>query len=259
MNRLSNPYDGYTERHHILPRSFDGTKESDNNHVVKLSAREHFFVHYLLTKIYPRQSDRWKKMVSAFAMFCGKRSEKYGHIKITSRKYNIIRELSMLNSTGRKHTEETRRMISESKMGNTVFKGKKHTEEAKRMISEKRMGIKFSEDHINNLKLSHTGYVMPLEQKQKISAAHMGKVHGPMSEEQKKLISEMKRGNTYRRGAKLSDETKEKMTKCRLGNIWVVHADTGITHNIKPEQLDEYLSNGYVRGRGKLKNKNSDK
>lgn len=41
-------YDGYVEKHHILPKSLGGT--DDNENLVSLSSRKHFLCHYLLTK-----------------------------------------------------------------------------------------------------------------------------------------------------------------------------------------------------------------
>ena len=44
----------YSEIHHIIPRSFGG---SDNpNNLVRLTAREHFIVHFLLYKMYKHRS-----------------------------------------------------------------------------------------------------------------------------------------------------------------------------------------------------------
>ena len=40
---------GYTERHHIIPKSLGGTNSSDN--LVVLTAKEHFICHRLLTKM----------------------------------------------------------------------------------------------------------------------------------------------------------------------------------------------------------------
>ena len=40
---------GYTENHHIIPRSLNGTNTSEN--LVRLTAREHFVCHLLLTKM----------------------------------------------------------------------------------------------------------------------------------------------------------------------------------------------------------------
>lgn len=42
---------GYTEIHHIKPRCIGGTDDKEN--LVQVTAREHFILHLLLTKIYP--------------------------------------------------------------------------------------------------------------------------------------------------------------------------------------------------------------
>lgn len=65
-HRQSNPVDGYTERHHIIPRSLGGTDDASN--LVDLAAREHFICHYLLAKMYPADSNEWHKMNHAFMM-----------------------------------------------------------------------------------------------------------------------------------------------------------------------------------------------
>jgi hypothetical protein len=57
---------GYSENHHIVPRSLEGSNSSDN--VVRLTAREHFLCHWLLTKMYNIGSIEWIKMVKAFRM-----------------------------------------------------------------------------------------------------------------------------------------------------------------------------------------------
>ena len=66
-NRQQNPItEGYSENHHILPRSLGGSNNLDN--LVKLSAREHFICHYLLAKIYKKKTFNWYKMNHAFMM-----------------------------------------------------------------------------------------------------------------------------------------------------------------------------------------------
>lgn len=60
-----------------------------------------------------------------------------------------------------------------------------HNEYTKHKISTKRKGIKFSEEHKNNLRLSHIGYVMSEEQKKKISQSLQGKAYS--NETKKKL------------------------------------------------------------------------
>ena len=42
--------DGYTEKHHIIPKSLGGSNCADN--MIQLTAREHFVAHWLLWKIH---------------------------------------------------------------------------------------------------------------------------------------------------------------------------------------------------------------
>ncbi len=61
------PYiDGYSERHHILPRSLGGSDDKDN--LVRLSAKEHYIAHLLLCKIYENDKPKFYKMIKAFVM-----------------------------------------------------------------------------------------------------------------------------------------------------------------------------------------------
>lgn len=47
--RLKTVPDGYTEKHHIIPKSLGGP--DDSNNLVELTAREHYICHWLLTKM----------------------------------------------------------------------------------------------------------------------------------------------------------------------------------------------------------------
>lgn len=88
-NRLKNPYDGYTENHHIIPRSLSGA--DDDSNLVKLNAREHFICHLLLTKIHDFRTTAGKKMVKAFMMMLcckSKNQDRY----ISSKEFKILRE-----------------------------------------------------------------------------------------------------------------------------------------------------------------------
>ena len=64
--RKENPAKGYTERHHILPRSLGGDDSIEN--LVSLTAREHFICHCLLAKMYKKNTTKWRKMNHAFLM-----------------------------------------------------------------------------------------------------------------------------------------------------------------------------------------------
>lgn len=87
QRRKITPYTGYTETHHIIPRSLDGSDDSDN--LVKLSAREHFVCHYLLVKINPQGPNHFK-MIRAFLMMidCNNNQRRY----VPSKSYQHLRE-----------------------------------------------------------------------------------------------------------------------------------------------------------------------
>lgn len=69
---------GYTEVHHILPRSLGGTDDSSN--LVRLTAREHYIAHLLLTKFNPSS----QTIFALWMMQCG--SRKNDRPSITSSK-----------------------------------------------------------------------------------------------------------------------------------------------------------------------------
>lgn len=56
--------EGYTENHHIIPKSLGGSNNSSN--IITISARKHFLCHYLLIKM-TKGPDFWK-MIKAFNM-----------------------------------------------------------------------------------------------------------------------------------------------------------------------------------------------
>jgi hypothetical protein len=70
-SRVINPTpSSYYEKHHIIPKSHGGLNSSNN--IVKLTAREHYLAHWLLSKIYPN----CHKMLNAFSLMSGQLSPK---------------------------------------------------------------------------------------------------------------------------------------------------------------------------------------
>jgi hypothetical protein len=147
--KLGTP-EGYTEKHHIIPRSFGGTDDPVN--LIALTAREHFMAHRFLARIHPDTG-----MVHAvFKMACSNKT--MGRYKVTNRVYEQLRmdhahrvstdevskQKKSLASKGKKQspehikartdsrkqsgewlTDETRKKISESNKGKAGFwKGK---------------------------------------------------------------------------------------------------------------------------------------
>ena len=75
-----------------------------------------------------------------------------------------------------KHSEETKLKMSLAKKGRTSsFKGKKHSEESRKKLSESHKGKGHSDEWKIKMKKIMTGRKMSDEAKQKISKAHMGK------------------------------------------------------------------------------------
>lgn len=101
----------YYERHHILPKSFFPLWKNRKSNIVLLTAREHFFCHQLLIKIYPCD-----KMFYALHSFVSRPNADY---KITSREY-----------------EKLKKEFSERMKGHTPNLGRHWTEEQRKHISE---------------------------------------------------------------------------------------------------------------------------
>lgn len=121
-NRRNKPYGGYVEIHHIIPRCLGG--DNSKNNLIKLSAREHFVCHLLLTKFYPEHSVEWKKMIKAFYMMLIVRSDNQERY-ISSRDFSALKEqLSIIKSLeqygsgnsqyGKPKSAEQRKRISET-------------------------------------------------------------------------------------------------------------------------------------------------
>lgn len=110
----------YFEAHHVVPKSLGGTNSKTN--LVLLTGREHFLCHFLLTKMFQRQSNNHKRMLHAFMLLKGSNSHQQRYIN--SRLYeNIKRDYAQIRSKARKGktlSAEHRKKISETLKGHTV-------------------------------------------------------------------------------------------------------------------------------------------
>jgi hypothetical protein len=188
QNRIA---EGYTERHHIHPRSLGGADTADN--LVNLTAREHFVCHWLLTKM-TKGEDRYK-MINALRMM---RAEKEGQQRyttaITSRVYETIKkEYAQLQSE--RFSGENNPMY-----GDKFYRSEEGKQRQKNAVTGDNNGAKKE------------------EARQKISQSKLGKKREAFSEEWRAKMAEKKKGeNNPRYGATVSEETKEKMRAKALG------------------------------------------
>lgn len=105
----------YFEFHHILPKSLYPLWKSKRSNIIPLTAREHFFCHKLLIKIYPT-----KEMFFALYALCNAdRWNRHTDFKISSREYEKLRvEICKHQKELAKNriiTDETRKKMLESR------------------------------------------------------------------------------------------------------------------------------------------------
>ena len=212
--------DTYVEKHHIVPRSLKGT-DNDSN-IVKLTAREHFVCHLLLTKMV---SGYYQELMK-FAL--GKFIQTApGQQRIfTSWEYKKIREEISQARTGKKHSIETKLKMSEKAKGripwNKGMTGIEHSEESKLKRSQTLTGKSFNE---------RFGECRAIEIKQKITNSKLGKPSGMLgkthSEETKKKIKESnaiklpatrKKLSEVRKGMKFSEEHLNNLKAANIKN-----------------------------------------
>ena len=211
------PEGTYVERHHIVPRSFNGSNCKSN--IAVLTAREHFICHWLLVKM--TTGEQLSKMY--WALNCMRRKGNHQlryESYITSRVYEqikpIIREQHLKMITGRVPTESHRKKMSEA------LKGRKQTDEHRRNSSLARKGKpghKWTEDQkkkflkrIEEFGGAMLGKTHSNEAKKKMSKAQKER----MTPEERAIRSERSRGaNNPMYGRKQTEEAKKKMS--RLG------------------------------------------
>lgn len=179
---------------------------------------------------------------------------------------------------GIKHSKETIEKISKNRKG--VIPNREYTtpsEEVRTKISNTlkeyykthdnpKKGTHLSENTKEKLRRANLGKVYPEE----VRAKHRGKTAWnkgiPMTEEAKKHLSEINKGKKSNMGKEarerhskrwsgkdnpsfggLTEERKEKLRKHFSGRIWVTNGAND--KQIKPEELELYKKDGYIKGR----------
>jgi hypothetical protein len=168
----------YCEIHHIIPRSLGGSDE--NNNLAKLTAREHFVCHLLLTKMTAGHEQKLMQFaVGKFIQIAPTQDRKF-----TSWEYKKIRENISKARTGRKHSEETKKKMSRNMKGripwNKGITGLVHSAESNKKRSETLKGKSISETHRKNISLGKIGK----------SSGMKGKTHS--NETKEKMSKNMK-------------------------------------------------------------------
>lgn len=132
----------YYEKHHVIPKGCGGDPSGE---LVRLTAREHFICHWLLTKMTTGKLKR--SMCYALSKMCRSNQYQLEGRSYPSRYYDIARKNLSKAKKGTKHTDETKSKLSaiakkrfETEPG--TFNGKTHTLEWRKKTSEARSGDK---------------------------------------------------------------------------------------------------------------------
>ncbi len=151
--------DGYSEKHHIIPRCMMGNNNQSN--IVSLTAREHFLCHMLLCEIYPTNN---KLRHALFLMAIGKQKVIEKKYVIGSRVYERLRVEYSKMMTGKKQSQETK--DKKSKSMKEVWANKSQEEKDERIkkfvATRKSKGsFKQTQKHKDKISESLIGRKMP--------------------------------------------------------------------------------------------------
>jgi hypothetical protein len=150
----------YREKHHIIPKSIGGNNDPTN--LVKLTPKEHYICHLLLTKM-TEGPNRHKMWYAHYMMMRGLK-----RYKPSARMYQLARRNMILANKerpgpnrGKKMSDEQKAKISASLKGkNTAPKSEEHkqkmrvpkSEEHKQKLSDARKGKSYGYRHSNETK-----------------------------------------------------------------------------------------------------------
>lgn len=204
------------EEHHIIPKSCGGLDDGSN--LVLLTPKEHYICHKLLTKMV-RSRMHYEKMI--YALWCMVNGN--GHTSRYSpngKTYHQIKEeQSIIRST---------RMKGE---GNHFF-GKKHSDEFKQWFAEN-----------NPAKRDDVRQKMSDAAKAKYKNGYIN--HNAITGWSNATKEKLRQANI---GKKLSDETRQKMSRTRSNKVWVKKEGEKSRH-IQSEYLPTFLADGWCLGR----------
>jgi hypothetical protein len=238
--------EAYTERHHILPKSMGGSNAPEN--LVRLTFKEHFIAHWLLTKF--TMGDNLRSMRHALFRMChGHRRQR--HKIIAGWQYELARRAKIdagMSEASRRKLSETQRRNGPSanliahlkrlnermksvgnphcRAGGKSHKGRKLSEQTRKNMSLAQTGLKRTptikmKNHL--VRLAALNSERPTEARQ----AQLSKIqHMPKTERQKaalEIVHQMPRTERQkaqvkalgklglRRGKKHSEKTLQKM------------------------------------------------
>lgn len=209
----------YWERHHIIPKCLGGSNYVLN--IVKLTAEEHYLVHQILVRIYPKN----KKLIHSAILMASKSpdvkrssNKVYGWLrrKMSEVQIGIKRSPEATANIARANiarckdvplSEEHRAQISKAGKGRIV---REETRELLRTIqnspeavewriksAKTRTGMKRSPEICAAMSARQKGRVLPPQWRANISAATKGKKRPPFTAEHRANMSKVRKGKIF--------------------------------------------------------------
>jgi hypothetical protein len=274
---------GKTDKHHILPESlFESRGLPENNtknSIVNLFFADHVLAHYYLWQAAVLESDQ-KYYNAAAVLLLTRREPPKDKQQLINRlsEYQKLREeyirLTGERMTGRETSEETKRKLSASHLGvplseshrlalrkpksSTINMKKPKSEQAKQnmSIAQRNRGPRLPRKEETKQKISSTLMGHPVSDyiKEKSREANLGKKCLYKDGEYKWFyyesdISAALSDGWIPKGMPRDEAMRVKMRQAHTGRIWITNGEE--TKKILPEDLEQYLIIGYVKGRKK--------
>lgn len=192
--------EGYTERHHILPRSMFPQFKNFRSHPwnkVNLTGRQHFIAHWILARAFG--GNMWQAFHAMAYLHCDDNQRAF---KVSSKTFEEIKVAMSDIMRTRVVSDETR----EKMRANNI--GRKASEETKRAMSEARKGRIVTPE--TRAKIGLANSVKSPETIEKLRKASTGRTH---TEEAKRKMSESSK--SY----KPTDETKRKISEANKNRL----------------------------------------
>lgn len=234
--------DGYSELHHILPKSLGGSNLQEN--LVRVPYKVHFLLHMLLPKMCKSKKDSFK-MESAITWM--KRPDR-NNAPLNSWQYEWMkksRSKSRKNFIVSEKTKEKQRInfykqIStpdgHKKLFGWIKEGRIFSTETREKIAKNGFFSKYngSQEQKEMLKLVQTGRKRSEKTREKISRANKGRLIGDKNP--------MK-----------TPENQEKLSKAKQGTRWIFNDTIQSCRCVKKELLEPFLNSGWDFGKRSYK------